>query len=386
MNSKKRVEMTLNHKEPDRVPRFDGFWEQTVERFYDEGLENEVSDMPEIVVDGLKRKVGNPVNDYFNFDFDVLYIDSSMRFEGKILDENDEFVTLEDRYGFTVKKYKDKSASMHFISHRNNNYEEWLTVKEKMTLDHNDVSRIDSLSYFMHFDEYPSWSGFKVLYDEYRKRDKYMLYTAYGPWESTWRHHGFEQLMMSSALEPDYVKDMFAQYANLLIDILQKAIDIDAKPDGLWIMEDLGGTHTTLISNDMYNDLLKPYHKKLADFCHENDMKIFMHSCGKIESFIPDFIDFGLDVLQAIQDNTGMDVVELKKQYGDQLTFFGNIGETKLTGTLEEIEKEIKYKVSGAKKNGGYIYHSDHSIPDEVSLKNYKHIMKMLDKYGKYEE
>jgi uroporphyrinogen decarboxylase len=109
-----------------------------------------------------------------------------------------------------------------------------------------------------------------------------------------------------------------------------------------------------------------------------------MHSCGKIESFIPDFIEAGIDVLQALQANTGMDVVKLKEKYGDSIVFFGNIAEAALAGTKEDIRREIEYKVGIAKKGGGYIYHSDHSVPDEVSFENYVYAMEMVEKYGSY--
>ncbi len=211
-----------------------------------------------------------------------------------------------------------------------------------------------------------------------------MLYACYGVWEGTWRHHGFEETMMDAALQPDKIREMFQCHTKIVIDTLKHAIKIGAKPDGLWLIEDLGGTHTTLISEKMYVDLVMPFHKQLADFCHENGMSVFMHSCGLIESFIPHFIDAGIDVLQAIQENTGMNVVKLKETYRDKMTFFGNIGVTKLAGTKEDIYKEVTSKIPFAKKGGGYIYHSDHSISDDISLENYEYLMLLLDEFGAY--
>ncbi|MCH4887546.1 hypothetical protein EZV73_08180 [Acidaminobacter sp. JC074] len=384
MNSRERVLKAINHEEADRIPKYDGFWEQTVKMYEEDGLKDKLPQNEEIVIEGLKRRIGNPLEDYFDFDMDVLYIDTSLRMPFEILEEEEEFVKLKDRYGFTVQKFKDKSGSMHFLEHVTKEAEGWEKLKHRMIFDPKDEARIDNKSYFMHHEAYPSWQGFKTLYDAYRKREKFMIYACYGAWEGTWRHHGFEELMMDSILNKDMINEMMDYHTNLTIDTLKHAIEIGAKPDALWIMEDLGGTHTTLISRDQYIEMIKPHHKKLADFCHDNEMKFCMHSCGKIESFIEEFIDAGLDVLQAIQANTGMDVVELKKKYGNQLTFWGNIGETKLAGSKEDILEEISYKIPGAKAGGGYIYHSDHSIPDEVSLENYEYIMELVNKYGQY--
>ena len=51
----------------------------------------------------------------------------------------------------------------------------------------------------------------------------------------------------------------------------------------------------------------------------------------------------------------------------------------------EAIEAELRDKIPAAMEGGGYIYHSDHSIPPEVSLETYLHAMKVLDEIGSYE-
>lgn len=48
------------------------------------------------------------------------------------------------------------------------------------------------------------------------------------------------------------------------------------------------------------------------------------------------------------------------------------------------IEREISTKIPFAKKGGGYIYHSDHSVPNNVSLEQYKHTLELARKYGTY--
>lgn len=384
MNHKERVKAALDFKEADRIPRYDAFWNQTIELYMNSGLKERLQKSNTIEIEGLKREIGNAVEDYFDFDFDMLHIDTSLRMPCEIISEEGEYVTLKDRYGYTVKKYKDKSGSMHFIDHVTKDKETWNSIKRKMVFDPGDSSRIDSLSYFMHQGEYPSWQGFKWIFDEYRKREKYLLMACYGAWEGTWRHRGFTDLLMDSVLDSEWVVEMLDYHCNLAIDIITHAISIGAKPDGIFLVEDLGGTHTTLMSEDSYRKLIKPSHKKTADFCHANGMKLFMHSCGKIETLIPEFIDAGIDVLQALQANTGMDVVKLKEEYGRSMVFFGNIAESKLAGTKEDIKEEISYKIGNAKKGGGYIYHSDHSIPDEVSFENYEYAMKMVEEYGSY--
>ena len=384
MTNRERVIAALDFKETDRIPRYDSFWHQTVDLYKKSGLAERLGENPVISVDGLERTIGNPIEDYYDFDIDILSIDTSMRMPYKVLSEENEFIVIQDRYGYTVKKFRDKSCSMHFLEHVTKDRDTWNTLKERMVFNEKDTSRLDSISYFLHGEPYPSWEGFKKIYDEYRKREKYLLYCCYGPWEGTWRHRGFTELLIDSALEPEWTYEMLEYHMDLAIAALKHAVSIGAKPDGIYLVEDLGGTHTTLISADSYREFIKPQHKKLTDYCHANGIKVLMHSCGKIESFIPDFIDAGIDVIQALQANTGMDVVKLKEEFGNRIAFWGNIAEASLAGTKEDIKKEIEYKIGNAKKGGGYIYHSDHSIPDEVSFENYEYAMEMVEKYGSY--
>jgi uroporphyrinogen decarboxylase len=71
--------------------------------------------------------------------------------------------------------------------------------------------------------------------------------------------------------------------------------------------------------------------------------------------------------------------------YGDQLSFYGGI-DVRLMPAADDrvIEEEVRTKIDCAKQGGGYIYHSDHSVPENVSLAHYQRLMKLVHKYGSY--
>jgi uroporphyrinogen decarboxylase len=81
-----------------------------------------------------------------------------------------------------------------------------------------------------------------------------------------------------------------------------------------------------------------------------------------------------------------MDLVELKKQYGEVLAFMGGIDARKMGHPDPAvIEQEIATKVTVAKQGGGYIFHSDHSIPDNVSFSQYQRVIGLAHTYGTYD-
>ena len=75
---------------------------------------------------------------------------------------------------------------------------------------------------------------------------------------------------------------------------------------------------------------------------------------------------------------------ELKREYGSKLVFMGNIDFDRIARGEREAEEEIRLKVGRGKAGGGYIYHSDHSVPPTVSLERYKWVLDRVRHYGRY--
>ena len=383
MTGRERVIAAITRTSLDRIPRYDAFWEDALERWEHEGL---CLPAPRtIVVEGETKQISTPVNDYFHFDITPLYMDISMRFPTGLVADDGVKITVADRCGYTAQKFKGRASSMHFISHMVEDEEDWEKYKGRLTLDLNDTARVDCESYYLHTKEYPTWESFTEIFRAYRKLDTFSPVTVYGPWEAAWRHHGYENSLMDLIAEPEIMGEMFQRFTDLTIATVQHMIDLGCKPDAVWLTEDMGGTHTTLFSPKIFDELLFPCHKKLGEFLHSNGIYFIMHSCGYIEPFLPGLVEAGLDVIQAIQANTGMHIKDLKPKFGDKLTFFGNISVQSFKNGKEAIEAELREKIPIAMKNGGYIYHSDHSIPPEVSLETYLHTMKVLDMIGCYE-
>ena len=382
MTSRERVIAAIERMPLDRIPRYDAFWEDALERWVLEGL---VLPAPHtITVEGETKQIGTPAGEYFDFDIAPVYMDISMRFPTGLVADDGVKITVADRCGYTAQKFKGRASSMHFISHMVEDEEDWETYKNRLTLDLNDTARVDSDSYYLHTKEYPTWAGFREIFWAYRETGKFVPVTVYGPWEAAWRHHGYEASLMDLVAEPEMMAEMFEAFTDLTIETVKHMMALDCKPDAVWLIEDMGGTYTTLFSPKVFDKLLLPCHRRLSKFLHENGIYFFMHSCGYIEPFIPGLVEAGLDVLQAIQANTGMDVRKLKAEFGDKLTFFGNISEQSFKEGPKAIEAELREKIPIAMAGGGYMYHSDHSIPPEVSLETYRHTMAVLDEIGAY--
>jgi uroporphyrinogen decarboxylase len=81
----------------------------------------------------------------------------------------------------------------------------------------------------------------------------------------------------------------------------------------------------------------------------------------------------GLDVLDAVQpEPEGMDPEELKREFGDRLTFCGMIStqQTLPHGTVEQCRAEARHRLDVIGKGGGYIFAPAHAIQPDTPLEN----------------
>ena len=100
-------------------------------------------------------------------------------------------------------------------------------------------------------------------------------------------------------------------------------------------------------------------------------------------TLVPDILDAGVDALNPLEVKAGVDPLELKQKYGDRLVLHGGINAV-LWPEKEKIIEEIRQMVPKLKENGGYIFSSDHSIPNNVSLENFRSIVATVKEVGKY--
>ena len=109
-----------------------------------------------------------------------------------------------------------------------------------------------------------------------------------------------------------------------------------------------------------------------------------LHSCGNINTLVPELLDIGLDALNPLEVKAGMDPARLKEAYGGRLVLHGGIN-AMLWDDIDRIEEEIRRLLPLLKRGGGYIFQEDHSVPDSVSLENYRRIMQVTRELGTYD-
>ncbi len=154
--------------------------------------------------------------------------------------------------------------------------------------------------------------------------------------------------------------------------------------DGFVIWGDVAYTNNMFFAPDYWRTYYKPAVAEMIRLCHAEGLPVIYHGCGNVAAILPDFIEIGLDGYNPLEAKAGLDVVDLRRQYGHRLAFCGNGDMTVWEkGDPEAVKRDVVRKLNAA-KGGGYIYQSDHSVSSGVSGHTYDRIVKLVREYGKY--
>jgi uroporphyrinogen decarboxylase len=139
-----------------------------------------------------------------------------------------------------------------------------------------------------------------------------------------------------------------------------------------------------LFSPDYWRRHFKPCVKAIVGLCHDAGLPVIYHGCGNVNRIFEDFIELGVDAYNPLEAKAGLDVVDLRRRFGHRIAFCGNMDAGLwATGTREELRRAVLTKLNAA-KGGGYIFQSDHSVPDNISPANYEFVLNLVRERGRY--
>ncbi len=131
---------------------------------------------------------------------------------------------------------------------------------------------------------------------------------------------GFGDALIAMMEEPEEVKEIFDKITDYKIATAKKVKDY-IKPDVFVNYDDICTQLAPFISHEQYEELIKPYHKKLYDAVRELEMIPLQHTCGKAESFVEDMIEIGAAGWTSAQPTN--DLCGLLDKYGDRFCIIG---------------------------------------------------------------
>ena len=190
-------------------------------------------------------------------------------------------------------------------------------------------------------------------------------------WETAWKMRGMEPLMMDmmdGETRAEFLLDAITEQA-----IARARSFAAAGVDLLYLGDDIGTQRGPLMSIATYQEWIWPRLQRViaAAKAVKKDLIVLYHSCGEVSSFIPLFIEAGIDVLNPLQSEC-MDIFAIIREYRQDLSFHGGIGtqSTMPFGTPQEVRSKTLACLSACGKQGGMLVTPTHVLEPEVPFEN----------------
>jgi uroporphyrinogen decarboxylase len=140
----------------------------------------------------------------------------------------------------------------------------------------------------------------------------------------------------------------------------------------------MAGKSGPLIGPRQVSAFIKPYFSRVWDLLSSRGTKIFdMDSDGNMMAVLDAYLECGLNSMHPMEPAAGMDIVEIRKKYGNRLAMRGGIDKHVLRSSKEAIRAELEYKLQPLMQQGGIAFGLDHRITNGTPLENYRYYVNL---------
>lgn len=371
MNTRERFLASMDFEPLDRPLLWEfGYWAPILKRWYAEGLargDGAAFDLPDdavvsgecLGIDWRNPVYGSDVNAALGFDefmhripINNLY---SPPWKEVVLEDYLDRRRVRDSDGAIVEISK-MNGSKHFVDAPVKTRADYEAIREER-LQPNLADRLPN--------DWPE------LHEQLRNRSFPLEYGGMqGFFNTPRRLMGFERLMSAFYDEPELVKEIINDTADLLINLYDPVLSDIGGDCGL-ISEDMCYKGGCFISPAMFQEFMMPAYKKLTGFFRDHGIKtILVDSDGDVTGLIPLLIESGVTGLYPFECTGNNDIVKIRKAF-PRFQILGGIDKKKIALGKYAIDQELEYKLSPLHRSGGFVPFIDHTVPPDISWSDF---------------
>lgn len=179
-------------------------------------------------------------------------------------------------------------------------------------------------------------------------------------------------LMQAMVVEPELARRHFALATCRCLMMVERYQELSV--DMIGVGGDFAGNQGPLISPRLYREFMVPGVRAVSGRVHEYGMTAINASDGNLWSVMDDFLlGCEVDGYLEIDLRAGMELPELKKRYGDRITFFGNLdcANDISFGTPEQVKTATLRCLRDGWGGGGHVLCCNNAITASVPVANY---------------
>jgi uroporphyrinogen decarboxylase len=193
-----------------------------------------------------------------------------------------------------------------------------------------------------------------------KNKEEYFIFAGlgWGLFESSWGVRGFENVLIDVIVNEDFYEELLERLTEQFLAYVDFTCRELPEIDAIMFGDDWGEQRGVTVGPDRWRKLFKPRVARIYERAHSYGKYVITHCCGSVADIMDDIVEIGLDVLESCQPEAqGMNPYELKKRWGNNLTFWGALGSQSTIpfGTPAEIREEIHNRCVNMGRGGGYI-------------------------------
>lgn len=353
MNELERFHACMDYQPVDHTPYwFWGTWPETLERWKHEGWDPQTFDL---------NMGADTRNVYAGWFF------PTPPFEHKVLEEDEAHVLYINHEGILMRERKDNpmSSMPQFIRFPVETREDFRRFwRERMQPD--PAQRID-----------PHWQD-DLRAIRAQPRPFELISDRWGGFFGPLRNLvGVERLCTLFYDDTAFLEEMMDADCEFVLEMLRQILDVVAV-DAFILWEDMAYNTAPLISPALVRRYMAPRYRRVFDYCRSRGVRWLGLDCdGFCDPLIPVWMDAGLNTLYPFEVQAGMDVLAVRRKYGKELRIWGGINKRAVAEGPAAIDAELE-RVRPLIEEGGYLPHTDHSEPPDVSFVNHCYFMNKL--------
>ncbi len=216
------------------------------------------------------------------------------------------------------------------------------------------------------------------------KKDRFLALSFSEPFQRYVEKSGLVRALENIGNNPD---EAAAEFKADLDQILSRAVGILDRGyefDGLWLFGDLAHNKDLFFSPEFYSKHLFGFHKEICYFFASYGIPTILHSDGNISRIIPQLIEAGFRALHPVPYSAGLDIKELKREYKNDIAFFGNFDLDIFRMPRQVLEDLIPAHLDICKENGGYIFGFDGPLGPATNIDDYRFVLDIVKEHGRY--
>ena len=162
--------------------------------------------------------------------------------------------------------------------------------------------------------------------------DRFVFALIDGPFSAAAKARGFNMLLHYVHGAPHVARDLFRRGAEETRVVAQAVRDAGA--DGVILGEDIAYGKSTYIAPTDLRDLYFAELRAAVNEIRALGLTVFFHSDGNLNAVLDDLAACGLDGIQGLEPEAGMQIDAVRESVGSELVLWGNLGFDALAAPL----------------------------------------------------